>query len=185
MAKRKKPDKGGEITRAEIRKIRAEMARQKRQTTFLLVGSIVIIIAIGAVVAVNLLRNPQRDIKIGGYIETNDEIKIPVSDIDDGEIHYYRVDDVEFYVHKNPLGNIRTRISLCEPCAGKTFTLLQGGTIVDCDVCHTRWDSDSYKGIYPQPGENRVGGCEDYPPPPLPSTVENGYVVIQKSDLLV
>jgi len=184
MAKIRRGKKEDEISRAELRKLRAEMARQKRQTKFLLIGSVIIIVAIGAVISVNLLGSPQKYIETNGYIETDGEIKVALSAVDDGEIHYYTADGTTFYVHKNPQGNIRTRISLCEPCVGKTFTLFQGGLIVDCDVCHTRWDSDIYKGLYPEPGENRVGGCEDFPPPHLPSTVTDDYLVIQKSDLI-
>ena len=185
MVKTRREKKEDETSRAELCKLRAEMARQKRQTKFLLIGSSIIIIAIGVMITVNLLgSSPQKNIETTDFIETDNEIKVALSAVDGGEIHYYTADGTTFYVHKNPQGNIRTRISLCEPCVGKTFTLIQDGLIVDCDVCHTRWDSDIYKGIYPEPGENRVGGCEDFPPPYLPSTVTDGYVVIQKSDLI-
>ena len=184
MAKKRIGKKEDEISRAELRKLRADMAKQRKQTRFMLMGSVIVIVVIGAVVSVNLLSTPQKNIETNGFIETANEIKVALSAVDDGEIHYYTADGTTFYVHKNPQGNIRTRISLCEPCVGKTFTLFQGGLIVDCDVCHTRWDSDIYKGLYPEPGENRVGGCEDFPPPYLLSTVIDDYVVIQKSDLI-
>lgn len=180
MVKRRKGKKD-ESTRSGLQELKAEVAKQKSQTKMLLIGATIIIIAIGIVVSANLLIR----------IENGDEIKIPLSEVDDGEIYYYTVEDVTFYVHKNSQGNIHTRISFCEPCVGKKFTVLEGGTIIDCDECHTRWDSETYEGIYPEPGEVRAGvnitteeiGCENYPPAYLPSTVKEGYVIIQKTDL--
>ncbi|UCF12563.1 MAG: DUF2318 domain-containing protein [Thermoplasmatales archaeon] len=139
-----------------------------------------------------MLSNPQPYIETKDFIETENEIKIPLSKVDDGEIHYYTSEGTTFYVHQSPQGNIHTRISLCEPCVGKTFTLLEDGSIVDCDECHTRWDSETYEGIYSTPGEVRAGvtitteeiGCENYPPLYLQSTVINDYVVIEKKDLV-
>ncbi|UCF12564.1 MAG: hypothetical protein JSW06_11120 [Thermoplasmatales archaeon] len=53
MVKKSLGKKEDEISRAELRKLRAEMARQKRQTKYLFIGSVIIIIAIGAVVSIN------------------------------------------------------------------------------------------------------------------------------------
>ncbi len=181
MAKRRIQNKN-EIARTELRIIKEEITRQKKQTKLLLIGTVIVVIAIGIVVSGNLLSR----------VETEDEIKISLSEVDDGEIHYYTVDGITFYIHKNPQGNIHTRLSFCEPCVGKTFTLIEDGTVIDCDACHTRWNSETYEGIYPEPGEVRSGvnitteeiGCENYPPQYLSNTIKDGYIIIQKADLI-
>lgn len=170
---------------AEARLIMAQMEKQKKQTKILLVGVVIVGIVISSVVASNLFTGSQRK-EFKPVVIEEGKIKIHVSEVDDGQIHYYTATNpnkTKFYIHKNPYSNIHARLSICDPCAGNTFTLINDGYITDCDVCHTRWDSDSYNGIYPQPDENRVGGCEDYPPGYLPYTMEGEYIVIQESDL--
>lgn len=182
MAKRRRYEKKDKLSKIEQRLLELEEARKKKNKILAAVVVVVIVI----IVAYTLIKpsgelNPEAT-----QIESNaNKILVSMSDIDDGQIHYYKASGIEteFYVHKNPQGRIKTRISVCEPCAGTRFTLLDGGNILDCNVCHTRWDSETYAGIYPQPGENRVGGCEDYPPPYLPHRIEGNYVVILKSDL--
>ncbi len=191
MTEYTKIKKNDEISITELHKIKAKLAKQKRQTRIILIGIAFVIIIIGLVVYFNLISNPQKGFYVNGLSETDDEIKIPLSALQDNEIHYYIEEGKKFYVHKNSQGNIHTRISFCKPCLGTTFTLIEGGNILDCDECHTRWDSETYEGIYPVPGEIRGGititaeeiGCEDYPPPYLPSILIDDYVIIKKSDL--
>jgi uncharacterized membrane protein len=176
--KRKREEKMG----AELRLLLAELERQKRQTRMLLAGVLAIAVAIASIVGYNMFIGSQRAEFLRVGIEEG-KIKIRIDAVDDGRIHYFVANDTKFYIHKNYWGNIHARISLCEPCAGDTFTVLDNGKVIDCDVCHTRWDAETYEGIYPAPGEQRVGGCEDYPPAYLPYTIEDSYIVILEENL--
>ena len=129
MAKKrnKKGRKGEEKSKTEMRRLIVEMEKQKKQTTMLIASVIIIVVLAGIVAAFTLdlnddsSSNPQNSKKIDQTVDDN--ITIPISEVDDGKIHYYTNEGKKFYVHKNPNGSYKTRISLCEPCDGKTFTL--------------------------------------------------------------
>ena len=67
-------------------------------------------------------------------------------------------------------GRVITAVSMCEPCRSTRFHI-KDKTLV-CNACNTEWNLDSLKGIR--------GGCIDYPPEIIPSTVEKGRVVIEE-----
>ena len=67
-------------------------------------------------------------------------------------------------------GRVITAVSMCEPCRSTRFHI-KDKTLV-CNACNTEWNLDSLKGIR--------GGCIDYPPEIIPSTVEKGRVLIDE-----
>ena len=67
-------------------------------------------------------------------------------------------------------GRVITAVSMCEPCRSTRFHI-KDKTLV-CNACNTEWNLDSLKGIR--------GGCIDYPPEVIPSTVEKGRVLIDE-----
>lgn len=69
---------------------------------------------------------------------------------------------------------ITSGIRVCEPCGSFSFHIIQE-KYLDCDVCHTRWDVESLKGI--------SGACTDYPPPELPSSLIGDSIEIDLSSL--
>ena len=114
------------------------------------------------------------------FIESsNGEIKINFSEINDGEIHYFktRSSDYGFFVYKAPDNSIKTRISICEPCDGDSFHIEDNGKIIVCDKCGTKWDTDNFKGI--------SGGCMNSPPPELQHIEEDGYIIIKEQDIKI
>ena len=183
-----------DLSNVESRKHKVEMSSEKKTTIVNVVILILVVFAIILAASVSGLlgdesSNETQNRKINDNTPIDqtpnnenpnndnpeDEIKIPISDVDDGEIHYYTEEGTKFYVQKNPKGNIRTRKSICEPCDGTTFTLKDNGDIIDCDVCGTQWDSDTYEGL--------SGGCTDYPPPYLTNEIIGEDIIIKKSDL--
>jgi len=70
-------------------------------------------------------------------------------------------------------GRAVTAISMCEPCRSTRFHI-QDRTIV-CNACATEWSLETLKGI--------KGGCMDYPPEVIPSTVEKDRVLIEEKDV--
>jgi hypothetical protein len=71
-------------------------------------------------------------------------------------------------------GRVITAVSMCEPCRSTRFHI-KDKTLV-CNACNTEWSLDSLKGIR--------GGCIDYPPEVIPSTVEKGRVLIDEKVVL-
>jgi len=71
-------------------------------------------------------------------------------------------------------GRVITAVSMCEPCRSTRFHI-KDKTLV-CNACYTEWNLDSLKGIR--------GGCIDYPPEVIPSTVEKGRILIDEKVVL-
>jgi uncharacterized membrane protein len=67
-----------------------------------------------------------------------------------------------------------TAISMCEPCRSTRFHI-QDKTLV-CNACNTKWNIETLKGIQ--------GGCVNYPPEVIPSTVEKDRVLIEEKVVL-
>jgi len=72
-----------------------------------------------------------------------------------------------------PLGNVITGIRTCEPC-GSFSMHIEEGKYLTCDSCGTKWDIETFTGI--------SGGCPNYPPPKLTSSV-SGNIEIDFSSL--
>jgi hypothetical protein len=71
-------------------------------------------------------------------------------------------------------GRAVTAISMCEPCQSTRFHI-KDKTLV-CNACYTEWNLESLKGI--------KGGCMNYPPEIIPSTVEKGKILIDEKVVL-
>ena len=71
-------------------------------------------------------------------------------------------------------GRAVTAISMCEPCRSTRFHI-KDKTLV-CNACYTEWNLESLKGI--------KGGCMNYPPEIIPSTVEKGKILIEEKVVL-
>ena len=71
-------------------------------------------------------------------------------------------------------GRVITAVSMCEPCRSTRFHI-KDKTLV-CNACYTEWNLDSLKGVR--------GGCIDYPPEVIPSTVEKGRILIDEKVVL-
>ena len=76
------------------------------------------------------------------------------------------------YVTRN--GKVITAVSMCEPCRSTRFHI-KNKTLV-CNACGTEWNLETLKGIR--------GGCMNYPPEVLPSTVEKDHVLIDEKAVL-
>jgi hypothetical protein len=71
-------------------------------------------------------------------------------------------------------GRVVTAISMCEPCRSTRFRI-QDQTLV-CNACNTEWSLETLKGI--------KGGCMNYPPEVIPSTIEKDSVLIEEKAVL-
>jgi uncharacterized membrane protein len=71
-------------------------------------------------------------------------------------------------------GRVVTAISMCEPCRSTRFHIQD--RVLVCNACNTEWNLETLKGI--------KGGCMNYPPEVIPSTVEKDRVLIEEKVVL-
>lgn len=69
-----------------------------------------------------------------------------------------------------PAGKVITAVSMCEPCRSTRFHI-KDKTLV-CNACNTEWNLETLKGIQ--------GGCLNYPPDVLPSTIVKSQIQIDE-----
>lgn len=60
-----------------------------------------------------------------------------------------------------PSGNVNVGIRVCEPCGSWSFHIISRQ--LSCDTCGTRWELEFFSG--------RSGGCQSYPPPMVPDSL--------------
>ena len=71
-------------------------------------------------------------------------------------------------------GKVVTAVSMCEPCRSTRFHI-QDKSIV-CNACYTEWTLETLQGI--------KGGCLNYPPDVIPSTVEKDQIRIDEKAII-
>jgi hypothetical protein len=69
-----------------------------------------------------------------------------------------------------PSGRVVTAISMCEPCRSTRFHINDKKIV--CNACNTEWNLETLKGIQ--------GGCLNYPPDVIPSTIEKDHILIDE-----
>ena len=67
-------------------------------------------------------------------------------------------------------GRVVTAVSMCEPCRSTRFHIKDKSLI--CNACATEWNLETLKGIQ--------GGCLNYPPDVIPSTIEKDRIQIDE-----
>ena len=72
-----------------------------------------------------------------------------------------------------PSGRLVTAVSLCEPCRSTRFHIEDKKII--CNACATEWNLETLKGIQ--------GGCLNYPPDVIPSTIEKDRIQIDEKSV--
>jgi len=104
----------------------------------------------------------------------NGKISIPVDVVRDKKLirFEYEGNGVKIpllsYITQN--GRVVTAVSMCEPCRSTRFHI-EEKTLV-CNACSTVWNLESLKGI--------TGGCLNYPPDVIPSTVVKEKIQIDE-----
>ena len=70
-----------------------------------------------------------------------------------------------------PTGRVVTAVSMCEPCRSTRFHIQEKNMV--CNACFTEWQLETLKGI--------SGGCLNYPPDVIPSTIEKNQLRIDET----
>ena len=106
----------------------------------------------------------------------NGVVKIPVSEIDDGDIHYYEVETggnyVKFFILKSSDGIIRAAFDACDVCYPEKKGYRKEGDFVICNNCDQRFSSKNINIL--------KGGCN---PAPLDRKYDDKFVSINLSDI--
>ena len=115
------------------------------------------------------------------YTRVTDEngvVSIPVSEVDDGEAHYYIYDnggrDVKFFLLKSGDGIIRAAFDACDVCFGEKKGYSQDGEFMVCNNCGQRFHSARINEV--------KGGCN---PSPLSRAIQGDNVILNVGDIAV
>lgn len=106
------------------------------------------------------------------------KISIPLSEVMEKKMVRFEYSgkgvNIPLLAYVTQSGRVVTAVSMCEPCRSTRFHI-NDKTIV-CNACYTEWDLENLKGI--------KGGCLNYPPDVIPSTVEKDRIVIDEKVVL-
>jgi uncharacterized membrane protein len=102
----------------------------------------------------------------------NGKISIPLNVLKEKKIvrFEYQGNGVPLLAYIAPSGRVVTAVSLCEPCRSTRFHIEEKKIV--CNACATEWNLETLKGIQ--------GGCLNYPPDVIPSTIEKDRVQIDE-----
>ena len=104
---------------------------------------------------------------------TNGQVKIPLAQVSDGDLHRYQADEsgvaVRFWLYQKPDGKVATVFDACEICGGVGFYKTANGVV--CKNCAAP--------INPQ-SVGAAGGCN---PIPLKATQTADSVIIEEADI--
>jgi len=106
------------------------------------------------------------------------KISIPVDALKEKKIVRFEYEGhgkkVPLLAYVTSAGRVVTAVSMCEPCRSTRFHIEKKAIV--CNACATEWDLETLKGI--------KGGCVNYPPEVIPSTVEKERILIEEKAVL-
>ena len=102
----------------------------------------------------------------------NGKISIPLDVVKEKKMvrFEYQGNGVPLLAYVTPSGRVVTAVSMCEPCRSTRFHINDKKIV--CNACATEWNLETLKGIQ--------GGCLNYPPDVIPSTIEKDRIQIDE-----
>jgi uncharacterized membrane protein len=172
------------MKKSDLRK-EMEEERKRKNMVLAIAGLFIFIIAIigGYYLSTTFStgNNNEEDINPEPAKEINDntnkeEVRIPVSEVNDGDAHYYSYDSngvkIRYFVLKSSDGVIRAAFDTCDVCYKEKKGYRQDGDDMVCNNCGQRFASVKIN--------EEKGGCN---PAPLDRTVVGNDLVIKTSDI--
>ena len=167
---------------------RKDMLKEKRRRNDLIIFS-VMIIAISGIIGGYFLsvsggdNNDDSDLDIqpeptqqAPAPTTKNEVRIPVSEVNDGDAHFYKYNsrgvDIRYFVLKSSDGVIRAAFDTCDVCYDAKRGYRQEGDDMVCNNCGQRFASVKINV--------EKGGCN---PAPLTRKVDGSELVIKTDDI--
>jgi uncharacterized membrane protein len=170
-----------EKKRAE-RRIEMEREKRKKQDRILFSTIVIVILALVGVYllmpmfAGNSGNSGPEPAENSPEPTADNKIRISVSDVDDGDAHYYSYDsngvDIRYFVLKSSDGTIRAAFDTCDVCYGAKKGYRQEGDQMVCNNCGLKFDSNNINEV--------KGGCN---PAPLNRKLDGNDLVINIDDL--
>ncbi len=105
----------------------------------------------------------------------NGKISIPLNALKEKKMvrFQYQGNGVPLLAYVAPSGRVVTAVSMCEPCRSTRFHI--NNKRIVCNACGTEWNLETLKGIQ--------GGCLNYPPDIIPSTIEKDQIQIDEKNI--
>ena len=102
------------------------------------------------------------------------KISIPIEVVKEKKIVYFQYEGngviIPLLAYVTQTGRVVTAVSMCEPCRSTRFHINDKKIV--CNACATEWNLETLKGIQ--------GGCLNYPPDVIPSTIEGDQIRIDE-----
>lgn len=102
------------------------------------------------------------------------KISIPLNAVKEKKIVRFEYEGngtiIPLVAYVTQTGRIVTAVSMCEPCRSTRFHISDKKLV--CNACGTEWTLETLKGIQ--------GGCLNYPPDVIPSTIEGDQIRIDE-----
>ena len=102
------------------------------------------------------------------------KISIPIEVVKEKKIVYFQYEGngviIPLLAYVTQTGRVVTAVSMCEPCKSTRFHINDKKIV--CNACATEWHLETLKGIQ--------GGCLNYPPDVIPSTIEKDRIQIDE-----
>jgi hypothetical protein len=104
----------------------------------------------------------------------NGKISIPLSEVIEKRMVRFEYSgngvNIPLLAYVTQSGRVVTAVSMCEPCRSTRFHINDKKIV--CNACATEWNLETLKGIQ--------GGCLNYPPDVIPSTIDKGSIQIDE-----
>lgn len=122
-------------------------------------------------------------------LPSNGIIQIPLSNVGDGHLHRYSIDDngleIRFFVLRTGLGKFATAFDACYACYSYGHYYLKNGELI-CSQCDAPSPlSKLHPSLEEEPDSTNTGSMEGNGCAPiyLPSKIDNGFVLVKIADL--
>lgn len=169
------PDDAGRQRRREEK--RAQFEQPKRRTLLHVAAAAGALIAVAVVAFVIVSgRGDEAPATATAATAPGGDVTIPLSEIADGEAHFYTYDadgtEVRYFVMKSSDGEYRAAFDACDVCYAQKKGYHQEGDEMVCNNCGRRFPSDKINVL--------EGGCN---PSPVDRTVAGDHLVLDAQDL--
>ena len=175
------------------------MGEKKGKSPWVLVSLVVLVVALGGMAYWIIQRNSATNIKVaaqpkvtGGTDYTgltvrmadiqakveNGRISISLNEVMEKKLVRFEYEGngikIPLLTYITLAGRVVVAISMCEPCKSTRFHIKDKSMV--CNACYTEWNLETLKGI--------KGGCLNYPPEVIPSTVDKDRILIDEKVVL-
>ena len=160
----------------EQKRAQFERPRSRTGVHLALAGAALVVVAVVAVVVVMGRGGSGPAAQPAPVAANGAGVSIPVSDVSDGEAHFFTYDaggtQVQYFVVEAPNGRLKVALDACQVCFPEKKGYHQEGGVMVCNNCGRRFEANQI--------DVEHGGCN---PIPVEFTVDDGSVVLPTAQL--